>query len=527
MSVRTRALAGLIALTVGGCGGCGERWDRNFSPDDEGPHGMSMIEALLRTRFPEADYGVIEGRFGESLPETSGPGELYVAVGPALAYDSAEVAALAGFVSRGGRALLASHELSIGLSRAMSPDDCLDDVHDVYAPREVSTGDTLLTNRGEAYVLTPVTRRRGSPDVMAALYAAVACDERLNVLLEVGHRPFNHPHIGLGSGGPELEGSTGERAQEDSEEEGHASDGGDGGRDAEDQFSGGDDLADADDFYDDPAYDDGPAYDDDPGYDDDAAYGAGADSSGGGGATRSVLMTRPRTAVMTEVPLGDGHFLVLGAPVLLANAYVADTANRAAIEAVLSYVGPDLRRIRFDAERRSSVWEVEMANRPLSDYRPPPPERESLLREVFKRPALAAAWYLLLGGVLTFVLFGAKRVQRIVPVRQPRLNTTLAYLGNVSRLYLARPNNVLMARKQLGLFEAFCQRKFGLRPVHEPADRPRLAELRGVDPRLVESLARYQNTISGNQGLSNDAFLRLMHILRALYGQLGRRAVVS
>ena len=483
MSTRLRLLTGL--LVAGVCGACGDRWDRNFDPTEEEPHGMSLLPQLLQTRFPEAEYGVLEGGFGESLgiaeqslPAGDAGGEVYVAVGPGLAYDSAEVVALTDYVRRGGRALLASHELSIELTRAMLPGDCLGEAYDVYQVKTVDQGDTLLTNRGEAIVLAPVTQRRGGEDYAMALRTADYCPDRLNVLLEIGHGPG--PGVTIGSGEA------------------------DWGDDA-DEF-------DEDDLPDDGYHDWADTLDALPeGIDIEDVIGVRSRS-------------RRRTPVMTEVPLGEGHFLLLGAPVLLTDAYLLDTANRAAVEAVLSYVGPDVRRIRLDEERRSSQWEVELANRPVDEDAAPPPERETLLREVFKRPALAAAWYLLLGGALVFVLFGAKRIQRIVPVRQPRRNTTLAYLGNVSRLYLARPNNVLMARKQLGLFEAFCQRKFGLRPVHDPADRPRLAELRGVDPRLVESLARYQNSLASSQGLSNDAFLRLMHILRMLYQQLGRRA---
>ena len=82
-----------------------------------------------------------------------------------------------------------------------------------------------------------------------------------------------------------------------------------------------------------------------------------------------------------------------------------------------------------------------------------------------------------------------------------------------------------MARKQLGLFEAFCVRKFGLRPVHDAGDRQQLAALTGVDPKLTSALERYAASVSpGGTGLTNDSFLRLVHILRSLYQQLGRRS---
>ena len=506
-AVLPSALWPFLLISAVSLASCDDDWERSFDPDEEEPYGMSLLDDLLRVRYPSAEFDVLTAGFGESphwwygidsLPADVTVGDLYVAVGPGLAYDSTEIAALSAFAEAGGRVLLASNELSIELSNVIYPDSCLGDRYSLYGMTDFAEGDTVHTNRGDALALTPVTEYYGSDQAVSRLYDYPSCFPGYNVLLELGTGPSRpdtgHTALDWWEDGGESSGTS-----PDEEPTGNST--------ARDDTPG-----------------PGPGILTDGTAADDKAYidsvlarqrrGGGYDGRDG------------RRALMAEVPRGDGHFLVLSAPVFLSNAYLADTSNRAVAEAILSYLGPELTRVTFDEPRRSSVRAVGLANRPPFD-RLYPGEGEGLLREVFKRPALAAAWYLLLGGVLTFVLFGAKRLQRIVPVIQPARNSTLAYLGNVSRLYLARPNNALMARKQLGLFEAFCQRKFGLRPVSEPADRARLAQLRGVDARLVDSIGRYQNGIARDSVLSNDAFLRLTHILRTLYGQLGRRPVVK
>ena len=485
-----------ILATALALGACGTEWDRNLDPGEEGPHGVSMLDDLLQVRYPDAEFDELEAGFGvsptwgstDALPADVRAGDVYLAIGPALAYDSIEVGALDSFVAEGGTAFLAAGELSIALSRVIFGGVCLGDRYDLYDFRGVGDGDTLRTSRGRDFVLAPVTEYYGGDETVGWLTAYATCGAELNVLAELRRR-------GLG---PATEVAQGAEAGVvgDSLRDDVLRDGGTG-----DSF-----------------LTDGTTADDKAYLDSVLAEGAYVDY---------VEHDDGRRPLLIEVPHGEGHFLLLSAPILLANAYLADTSNRAAVEAVVGYLGPDVTRVTYDVPRRSSVYSVERANTPPSERPAAPPGEEGLLRELLRRPPLAAAYYLLLGGILTFVLFGAKRLQRIVPVIQPARNTTLAYLGNVSRLYLARPNNGLMARKQLGLFEAFCVRKFGLRPVHEPADRERLAELRGVDPTLVESLARYQHTVAHGKPLSNDAFLRLMHILRALYGQLGRRSAAA
>lgn len=59
----------------------------------------------------------------------------------------------------------------------------------------------------------------------------------------------------------------------------------------------------------------------------------------------------------------------------------------------------------------------------------------SPLRYILSQPALKWAWYLFLIGMLIFMLFNAKRKQRIVPILQPLSNLTIDFTKTIGNLY--------------------------------------------------------------------------------------------
>ncbi|WP_432670133.1 DUF4350 domain-containing protein [Flavobacterium sp. SM2513] len=63
------------------------------------------------------------------------------------------------------------------------------------------------------------------------------------------------------------------------------------------------------------------------------------------------------------------------------------------------------------------------------------------LRFIFSQPALKAAWYLFLLGMLVFIVFNAKRKQRIVPIIAPLENTTIEFTKTIGNLYFQEGNH--------------------------------------------------------------------------------------
>jgi len=229
----------------------------------------------------------------------------------------------------------------------------------------------------------------------------------------------------------------------------------------------------------------------------------------------------PRQPIMSRFSYGEGALTILSYPKALTNVYATDSLGRQTMEEVLKLLPDSVAHVAYDARRRSSTNATIRDNVPRSDNSL---ESEgNILKHVLARPPLATAWYLLILGAIVFLVFGAKRRQRLIPLVQPRKNTTHQHLGNISRLYLTQPNNMMMASKQFALFDAYCNRRFGLRPLHDDADFERFSKMAGVNEKYLETLKRYQSTVARNQPISNTGFVSIVRILQATYKGIGRR----
>lgn len=71
------------------------------------------------------------------------------------------------------------------------------------------------------------------------------------------------------------------------------------------------------------------------------------------------------------------------------------------------------------------------------------------MRFIFSQPALKAAWYLFLLGMLVFILFNAKRKQRIVPIIEPLENTTIEFTKTIGNLYFQEGNHHTIIDKKI------------------------------------------------------------------------------
>src|SRR6476620_7206965 len=69
----------------------------------------------------------------------------------------------------------------------------------------------------------------------------------------------------------------------------------------------------------------------------------------------------------------------------------------------------------------------------------------SPMRYINSQPALKWAWYIFLIGMVVFILFNAKRKQRIVPIITPLANTTIDFAKSIGNLYyqVAQHDNII------------------------------------------------------------------------------------
>ncbi len=122
----------------------------------------------------------------------------------------------------------------------------------------------------------------------------------------------------------------------------------------------------------------------------------------------------------------------------------------------------------------------------------------STLSEIMKHPALTWAFWIALALLALYVLFGGKRIQRIIEPRKPNENTSVTFTETIGRLYLQKKDNRNIADKMITYFNEYVRNKYFLNTniINEDFITT-LSRKSGVQRDKVETL--YRN-IAGTQG---------------------------
>lgn len=134
-----------------------------------------------------------------------------------------------------------------------------------------------------------------------------------------------------------------------------------------------------------------------------------------------------------SVPYKNGNFFLHTQPAAFSNYNLLYGNNHEYCASILSYVPNG--NVFWGAK---SFGNPEISNSPM--------------RYILSQPALKWAWYLFLLGMLAFMIFNAKRRQRIIPIKVPLQNTTVDFTKTIGNLYLQEGNHHLIIDKKIIYF---------------------------------------------------------------------------
>lgn len=132
------------------------------------------------------------------------------------------------------------------------------------------------------------------------------------------------------------------------------------------------------------------------------------------------------------IPHGKGQFLIHTLPEAFTNYYMLKTNGQYAAD-VLSYINSN--HVYWDEYIKEGRVVI-----------------SSPMRFVLSQDALIWAYYLLLGGLLIFVLFKGKREQRIIPVVEPLKNSSVEFTQTVGDLYFQHSDYSNIIAKKITYF---------------------------------------------------------------------------
>lgn len=222
-------------------------------------------------------------------------------------------------------------------------------------------------------------------------------------------------------------------------------------------------------------------------------------------------------------PHGKGRFLLHTNPIAFSNFSLLKTQNRPYLNGVLSHLSEG--DIYWDATSRIPEAVGRKRNNrhgyssPLSDEHP--------LTYILKQPALAVAWYLLAAMALIWVVFRAKRRQRVIPVLAKNENSSYEFISTIAHLHFRERNYIGLATQSMRHFVAQIREKYGIVAPMETGSRhirpnDQYFEKLALASTLPEGEARkifnlYENTVrfEPTEEMAVDLYLAIEAFLRA------------
>lgn len=149
-----------------------------------------------------------------------------------------------------------------------------------------------------------------------------------------------------------------------------------------------------------------------------------------------------------KIPYGKGNLYLHTNPILFTNYFMTKEINTSYASSVFSHF-----------QHKNLIWD-EYSKVPLYNWGNN--LEQSPLYFIMEQPSLRYAWWFLLAIAFLYVLFAAKRKQKIIPVLEPRANTSLQFVNMIASLHYLNQNHSDMARKKMKHFLHYVRTKYNL-----------------------------------------------------------------
>lgn len=198
-----------------------------------------------------------------------------------------------------------------------------------------------------------------------------------------------------------------------------------------------------------------------------------------------------KVPVAVSVPYGKGEVIFVSSPLLFTNYGMLEGNTFVYIFRLMSYLA-DLPVYRTEAYVKTDAMLV---------------AEQSPFREFIKRPPLRWALYLALLGVVLFMIFTARRRQRVIPIMSKPANRSLEFIQLIGTLYYQRKDHVNLVRKKFKLFAE------------------ELRKTAGVDISEVNTDDREYLLLAEKTGMNSDRLKKVIRQIRLVLHSEGNISV--
>jgi hypothetical protein len=203
--------------------------------------------------------------------------------------------------------------------------------------------------------------------------------------------------------------------------------------------------------------------------------------------------------VSIRIKKGLGTILLNCTPMVFTNIHLLDDDNHEFASTSLSYL-----------PQKDTYW--------TEFYHLGRMEVATPLRFILTTEPLSWAYYLTLISILFFIVFEAKRKQRIIPVINPLANTTLEFVGTIGNLYYQRGDHKNIAEKKIQFFlDQIHSTYFISSKNKDEAYLTLLSKKSGVPAQTVHDLFKAMNRILEQEKISPSELTRLNELIEKFH----------
>lgn len=137
-------------------------------------------------------------------------------------------------------------------------------------------------------------------------------------------------------------------------------------------------------------------------------------------------------------------------------------------------------------------------------------EASTPLRFILTQEPLTWAYYIVIFSILFFMIFEAKRKQRIIPIIPPVTNTSLEFVATIGNLYFQRADHKNIAAKKISFFHEVLRTQYYLdNMIIANKEIKRIAQKTGNDESSTTRLFQLIDTIESKSKITAEELLAL------------------
>jgi len=208
---------------------------------------------------------------------------------------------------------------------------------------------------------------------------------------------------------------------------------------------------------------------------------------------------KDRQVNFVKINYGDGIFLLNTQPYAFTNYHMLEGNHATYVSTSLSYL-PDYTLI-WDDRSKAQTGEI-----------------GTPLRYILSKPALRYAWYLSLFTLFIFIIFRAKRRQRVMPIINKLPNTSIAFAKTIGNLYYQEGMPKAIASKKITYFLEHIRNMYMLDTQSLNEDfKKRLHRKTGMPKEDINNLVNYIVFLQNNTTIEEHSLVTLNRHIENFY----------